>query len=271
MELLAIFVQNILPIFIVACIGFLIVRYLEADVRTLSRVTIYVLTPCLLFDVLVTSDVSADEFGRLTLLALGTILGIGLIAWLAARALRLDRVMTSAFMVVVMFANGGNYGLPLTLFVFGQEALARATIYFVVSIVLTYTIGIFLASSGRRSLGEALLSVLRIPSIYASAAAIVVIFHWCRDSIFADAPDQTAWRCGHPRYDLGTGDAVGAGGKARPFTIGRAGCGASVDRLSAAGPFISTVPGARRGSPAGGRPPVSDAGGGCHYDPGRRV
>ena len=175
MELLAIFVQNILPIFIVACIGFLIVRYLEADVRTLSRVTIYVLTPCLLFDVLVTSDVSADEFGRLTLLALGTILGIGLIAWLAARALRLDRVMTSAFMVVVMFANGGNYGLPLTLFVFGQEALARATIYFVVSIVLTYTIGIFLASSGRRSVCEALLIVLRIPSIYASAAAIVVI------------------------------------------------------------------------------------------------
>jgi len=176
MELLAIFVQNILPIFIVAGIGFLIVRYLGADVQTLSRVTLYVLTPCLLFDVLVTSNVSADEFGRLTLLALGTILGIGLIAWLVTRALRLDRAMTSAFMVVVMFANGGNYGLPLTLFVFGQEALARATIYFVVSIVLTYTIGIFLASSGRRSLGEALLSVLRIPSIYASAAAIVVIF-----------------------------------------------------------------------------------------------
>jgi len=134
-----------------------------------------VLTPCLLFDALVTSDVSAGEFGRLTLLAFGTILGIGLIAWLVTRALRLDRVMTSAFIVVVMFANGGNYGLPLTLFVFGQEALARATIYFVTSIVLTYTIGIFLASSGRRSMGEALLIVLRIPSIYASAAAIVVI------------------------------------------------------------------------------------------------
>ena len=175
MELLAIFVQNILPIFIVAGIGFLVVRYLGADVRTLSRVTLYVLTPCLIFNVLVTSDVSADEFGRLTLFALGTILGIGLIAWLVTRALRLDRVMTSAFIVVVMFSNGGNYGLPLTLFVFGQEALARAAIYFVVSVVLTYTIGIFLASSGRRSVGEALLSVLRIPNIYAAAAAIVVI------------------------------------------------------------------------------------------------
>ncbi len=175
MELLAIFVQNIVPIFIVAGIGFLIVRYLGADVRTLSRVTLYVLTPCLLFDVLVNSNVSAGEFERLTLFALGTTLGMGLIAWLVTRVLRIGRVMTSAFIVVVMFANGGNYGLPLTLFVFGQETLARATIYFVVSIVLTYTVGIFLASSGRRSFGEALLSVLRIPSIYASAAAVVVI------------------------------------------------------------------------------------------------
>src|SRR5208283_1153213 len=47
---------------------------------------------------------------------------------------------------------------------------------FVVSIVLTYTIGIFLASSGLSSLRGALLSVLRVPSIYASAAAIVLIF-----------------------------------------------------------------------------------------------
>jgi len=175
MELFSIFVQNILPIFLVAGVGFLLVRYLEADVQTLSRVTLHVLTPCLVFNILVTSDLSAGEFGRLTLLALGTILGIGVIARIVARALKLDRVMTSAFTVVVMFANGGNYGLPLTLFVFGQEALVRATVYFVISLVLTYTLGIFLASSGRRSLGEALSSVLRIPNIYAAVAAVVVI------------------------------------------------------------------------------------------------
>ena len=176
MELIAIFVENILPIFVVAGIGFLIARYVGADVRTLSRLTLYVLTPCFVFEVLVTSSVSAEEFGRLTLLTLGTILGMGLIAWFVARALRLDRVITSAFIVVVMFANGGNYGLPLTSFVFGQDALARATVYFVVSVVLTYTIGIFLASSGRRGFGEALLSVMKIPSIYAAVAAVVITF-----------------------------------------------------------------------------------------------
>lgn len=188
MELIAIFVENILPIFFVAGIGFLLVRYLGADIQTLSRVTLYVLTPSLVFNILVTSRLSADEFGRLTLFALCTILGTGLIAWLLARALRLDRVITSAFTVVVMFANGGNYGLPLTLFVFGQEALARATVYFVISLVLTYTLGIFLASSGRRSLGQALSSVLKIPNIYAAVAAVVVIVTGVAPPIFVMRP-----------------------------------------------------------------------------------
>jgi hypothetical protein len=166
----------------------LLVRYLQADVQTLSRVTLHVLTPCLIFNILVTSNLSADEFGRLTLFALGTILGIGLIAWLLARAMRLDRVISSAFVVVVMFANGGNYGLPLTLFVFGQQALARAMVYFVMSLVLTYTLGIVLASSGRRSFGEALWSMLKIPSIYAAAAAVIVIVTGLAPPVFVMRP-----------------------------------------------------------------------------------
>jgi malate permease and related proteins len=175
MELLGIFVQNILPIFMLTGLGFILVRYLGADLQTLSRLTLYALAPCLVFDMLVNSGVGAGEVWRLSLFALGTILGIGGIAWLAARALRLDRVMTSAFVVVVMFANGGNYGLPLTLFAFGEEALARAMIYFVISLVLTYTLGIFVASNGRMSPGRAVLSVLKVPAIYAAVAAIVMM------------------------------------------------------------------------------------------------
>jgi predicted permease len=174
-QLLSIFSQNILPIFIVAGLGFLLARYLHADVQTLSRVTLYALSPCLVFNLLVTSKIGADEFERLLVFTLGTILGVGAITWLVAQALRLDRTMVSAFMVVVMFANGGNYGLPLTLFAFGQAALTRATIYFVISVILTYTLGIFLASSGRSNIGRALLGVFKIPSGYAALAAIPVI------------------------------------------------------------------------------------------------
>jgi len=175
MELVSIFANNILPIFLVAGVGFVLARKLHADAMTLSRVTLYALSPCLVFNLLVNAQVSASEFGRLLLFTLGTILGIGAITWLVTRALQLDRVMVSAFLVAVMFANGGNYGLPLTSFAFGQAALTRATIYFVISVVLTYTLGIFLASSGRRSAREALSGVFKIPSVYAAIAAVIVV------------------------------------------------------------------------------------------------
>jgi predicted permease len=175
MALVSIFIDNILPILAVAGMGYLLARYLRADVNTLSRVTLYALTPCLVFNLLVTSAISADEFGRLLLFTLGTVLGIGAIAWLVTRTLRLDRVTASALMVVAMFSNGGNYGLPLASFAFGQAAMARATIYFVVSVVLTYTLGIVVASSSRRGVRAALLGVFKIPTVYAAMAAIVVL------------------------------------------------------------------------------------------------
>jgi hypothetical protein len=74
-----------------------------------------------------------------------------------------------------MFSNGGNYGLPVVLFAFGNEALAQATVYFVVSAMLTYTVGVFLAAAGRRSISRAILGVAKIPAIYGVAAAMVVI------------------------------------------------------------------------------------------------
>ena len=173
--LLSIFANDVLPIFLVASVGFLLARYLHADVKTLSRLVFNALAPCLVFNLLVTSKISADEFGRMALFTVCVVLGIGLIGWLITRPLRLDGAMTSAFLIVVMFSNGGNYGLSVNNFAFGKEALARATIYFVTSTVLMYTVGVFLASSGRKNIRQALAGVLKIPAVYGVIAAAIVM------------------------------------------------------------------------------------------------
>ena len=173
--LLSIFANDVLPIFLVASVGFLLARYLHADVKTLSRLAFNALAPCLVFNLLVTSKISADEFGRMVLFAVCVVLGIGLIGRLITLPLRLDRATVSAFMIVVMFSNGGNYGLPVSLFAFGKDALARATIYFVTSSILTYTVGVFLASSGRKNTREALTGVLKVPVVYGVIAAAIVV------------------------------------------------------------------------------------------------
>lgn len=173
--LLSIFLEDILPIFLVASAGFVLARRLHADVRTLSKATFNVLSPCLVFNLLVTSGLGAADFGRMALFTIGIIALIGLIAWLVTRPLRLDRPTLVAFLLVVMFSNNGNYGLSAVMFAFGREALAHATVYFVMNAALMFTVGVFLASAGRRSIGQALSGVLKVPPVYAVALAGLVL------------------------------------------------------------------------------------------------
>ncbi len=174
--LLPIFANDILPIFVLAAIGFLLAHYSAVDARPLSRITFNALSPCLVFHLLTTSTISGADFGRMALFCVLVMGSIGALARLAAIGLRLDRPTTIALMLVVMFSNGGNYGLPVAMFAFGNQALAFASVYFVCSSVLTYTAGVFLAASGRRSVAQALRGVTRVPTIYAVATAGLVLW-----------------------------------------------------------------------------------------------
>ena len=169
--LVSIFASDILPIFVVAAVGFLLARYGGADVRALSRVTFYALAPCLVFNLLATSSLGGLDFGRMALFTLLVTAAAGAAARLAGAAMGLDRPTLIAFLLVAMFSNGGNYGLPVALFAFGREGLTFASVYFVVGAVLTYTAGIVLAASGRHPLLQALAGVLKVPAIYGALAA----------------------------------------------------------------------------------------------------
>ena len=58
-----------------------------------------------------------------------------------------DRI--AALVLVALLPNAGNFGLPVTRFAFGEEGLARAGVFFITASVLTYTVGVFVASLGR--------------------------------------------------------------------------------------------------------------------------
>jgi predicted permease len=173
--LLGIFAADILPIFVIAGIGFLLARYAGVQVQTLSRVTFHALAPALVFNILTTSPVSAGEFGRMAVFYALVAASAMVLARLAAIPLRLDRASLSAFLLVVVCSNSGNYGLPVALLAFGREALTFASVYFVSSAIFSYTGGILLAASGRRSVAQALAGVLRVPAVYGAVAAAIVM------------------------------------------------------------------------------------------------
>ena len=171
----SIFADDILPIFLVAAAGYLRARHTGAQVKTLSAVSFNVLSPCLVFDQLVQSRIDSSVFGRMFVFCILLTAVMGLVAWVAAAPLRLNRQTFTSFLLVVMFSNSGNYALPVALFAFGREALAYASVYFVASAIVTYTVGVGVAASGHGSVWRALAGIVRVPALWAVAAAGLIM------------------------------------------------------------------------------------------------
>lgn len=166
----------ILPIALLIAAGYLLARLIPIEVQSLSRVTMYLLTPSLVFTALVRSDISAAVAARLVGLTLAQFAVLLLVTLLAGRLLRLAPVERSGFALVTVLYNAGNYGLPVSLFAFGEEGVRLATLVFVVSAVLMHSVGVFLASAGRNKPVHAILDIFRLPLIYAAVAGVVFAY-----------------------------------------------------------------------------------------------
>ena len=177
--LLDILIHDIVPILIVIGMGYVFARRTRPELRTLSRVTFYILSPCLVFVSLVESNIADGEIAQIALSVVAITLVMGLLALIAARSLRLTPRQISGFVLAVMFVNAGNYGLGVNRLAFGPEVESRAVIYFVTSSVLVYTGGVLIARGFAGGWRGAVKQLLELPHIYALGAALIVrVMHW---------------------------------------------------------------------------------------------
>ena len=185
-EFFLLFLNNLLPIFLAAGAGFLLVKVLKINPLPLSRVTFYIFSPCLIFSLLTHTNLESGDITRSILFACILMAVVGFIAWITAKFLKFDRIILSAVLLTTMFMNAGNYGLPLTLFAFGKEALGYASIYFITMAIFLYTAGIVIASLGSTSLVESLKNLVKIPVIYALLLAAIIMFSGWQVPLFLD-------------------------------------------------------------------------------------
>lgn len=172
-NLVELFANNILPIFILAGVGFLAGKYLQVTPRPLSQVTFYIFSPCLIFNLVTTGNLTGNEALRMVVFTTIIILGTGILAWILATLFRLQRRIMVAVILSVMFGNTGAYGLSLNLFSFGESALAYASLYFITTAILLYTIGAAIASLGKSDLKSAMVAILKVPTVYAVILALL--------------------------------------------------------------------------------------------------
>ena len=172
--LVQIFVDNILPILLIAGVGFTIKRRFDVHPRTVSTLLFNVFSPALVFSQILKSDIGGDEFIRIFL---GTIIfqvAIALIALVAATLQRTTPGERANLMIASFCLNAGNFGLSLVGFAFNQEVFSRAIVVFIANIATNYSLGTFVASHGHLPISRSLLSVFRTPAVWALVAALAI-------------------------------------------------------------------------------------------------
>ena len=130
-------------------------KLLHIDPRSLGRVVFYVFSPVLIFNLLIQNHLKLNEAIGVIVLTICIIAVMGLITYMLGTFFKLERPAMISILITSMFANTGNYGLPLVAFAFGEDALSYAGIFFVTTTLLFYTVGVLIASLGHMSLKDA--------------------------------------------------------------------------------------------------------------------
>ncbi len=167
-------INVIVPVFIIVALGFVLGKWRVIEVKSLSTVAIYLMVPCLVISSFTRRKVESGELTQLMVFTVLVALAAVALAWFIARILRLDRRWESAMIVSTAFGNVGNFGLPLALFAFGDAGLQQATVVFVASGILSFSLGIFFASRGTYTPAQAFLQIFKMPPIYATATALAI-------------------------------------------------------------------------------------------------
>jgi hypothetical protein len=173
-QLAGIFINILVPVFLLVGLGYFIGPRLQLETRTLSRFAYFVLTPAFVIDAMSRATIQADLALRMVLYTTLVHLGCAALGFAVARALRRSPQMTAAYVLIAVFGNVGNFGLPIVQFAYGDDARFAAALYFVTITTVAFVVGVSAANWNRGGRMRAALAVIRTPAIIALPPALLL-------------------------------------------------------------------------------------------------
>ena len=163
-------ISAMLPVALVAAVGFGVGRSFELDMQTLARMNIYALLPALVLTSLAQTTLALGNAIAIVVSFLLNTVVLYLLAVGLSRRLDFSMDEQKGLIAIVMFSNVGNLGLPFILFALGEAGLERAVVYLVGSSVMIASVfPIVLKGAGLRA---GLNVTLRLPVFWAALVGL---------------------------------------------------------------------------------------------------
>jgi predicted permease len=164
----------LLPVLFTIAIGFVMERLRSMDTRTLSTLSIYVLTPCLVFYSLITTKLSSKDLTQIVLFVPLLTAGLWILTKLYLRIRREPPSEEGPTMLCSLFMNAGNYGIPMCKSAFGQAGVEHGVVWVIVQNTLLFPLATYYAARDAHGSLDAFKAIFRLPVIYAVMLALVL-------------------------------------------------------------------------------------------------
>ncbi|NLI92939.1 MAG: AEC family transporter [Peptococcaceae bacterium] len=178
--------NNIIPVFIIIGLGFLLSKIFDLNIFTLSKLNFYLFVPGFIFFNLYTANLSLDIL-KILFLAVTYMIANDLLARIISKIRKYDVGMTNAFKNSIMFNNAGNIGVSLITLVFSNapyviggktpylnQALTAQVIILTFINITMNTIGFYNAGKAKKNIKDSIYQILTMPSIYAILLALLL-------------------------------------------------------------------------------------------------
>ncbi len=172
-QLPGIFLNVLAPVFLLVLLGYIAGPRLQLEARTLSRFAYFILTPAFIFNVLSKTRIEVGLATRMTLFIVTVYSCSALIGLVVALIQGHRGPLLAAYVMIAVFGNVGNFGLPIIQFAQGPEALGVATIYFLGNLVLAFIVCVIAANISRGIKLSMVTSVFKTPALLALPPALL--------------------------------------------------------------------------------------------------
>ena len=193
MKLVHIFYFIVLPMLLLAGLGFVLQRRLGLDMPTLTRLNFYFVVPAMMFFAVVASPVSGAQAATAAWVSVCMIAAMFILTLAIAVVMRLGATQRRVMVMTTIFHNAGNYGLPLQGLAFETAGLAAMAMSLQSFVMLTqnvaiFTLGVLLVTGGRqdRHWKDNLLHIVKFPPLYAITAALLTVYFRTKVELPAD-------------------------------------------------------------------------------------
>ena len=166
------FFNVLIPVFAIFILGYIGEKKIGFDPKSISAMSLYIMTPVLVFKTFYTNIVNIDYL-YITVFALTLCIALILIIYLISYIRGYSIKEKCGLILGSVFMNNGNYGTPVALLLFGAAGFDYAVILMVIQTIVMATVGIYFAARGSDIGGgfkDTLGVVMRMPIVYGALA-----------------------------------------------------------------------------------------------------